>query len=147
AIFVSRGVALALLALTVLILFMPTVRLVYGRLRRRSAPPAPATAPNGPAPAAAATIRARLAALAVPAIVLIGAAGMLLWSYEYDGRTRMVPAIVAWVLLVFGALDLLAATGTRVGDWIRAFFTGSLAGPDAGDDTPQPLPKILKACA
>ena len=142
-IFVTRGISIVLLAITVFILLTPAVRLLLARLRAREAgaakrrKPRPAKLPHG-------TLAARLA---VPVLVTAFAVTMLAWTYQYDGRTRMMPALGAWALLVFALFDLAAATGTRAGNLIAAFFTGSLAGPAGDEDERQPTRRVLTACA
>jgi hypothetical protein len=129
-----------LFVITALIMVTPAVRLLIERLKAREAggrrrPPAEPAHPR------------RHAQLAVPALMLAAAAGMLAWAYQYDGRTRMVPALAAWTLLIFALLDLAAATGTRPGRFVAAFFTGSLAGPEGDEGKPQPTRKVIAACA
>jgi putative tricarboxylic transport membrane protein len=136
----TRGISLVLFVITALIMVTPAVRLLIERLKAREAggrrrPPAEPAHPR------------RHAQLAVPALMLAAAAGMLAWAYQYDGRTRMVPALAAWTLLIFALLDLAAATGTRPGRFVAAFFTGSLAGPEGDEGKPQPTRKVIAACA
>jgi putative tricarboxylic transport membrane protein len=156
-IFATRGISLTLLAITAFILLSPAVRLLYARVRAGRARPAaaPAAAPSapgnpaaaGPAVAAASAPESLAARLAVPVVVLMLAAGMLAWAYQYDGRTRMVPALAAWTLLVFALFDLAAATGTRPGRLIAAFFTGSLDATAGDEGKPQPARRALLASA
>jgi len=141
-VFATRGISLTLFVLTALILVTPAIRLLFARLRARTAGQA-----VRPVAATAPAQRSRLAQLVVPALVLAAGVGMLVWAYEYDGRTRMVPALTAWTLIVLGLLDLAAATGTRAGDAIKAFFTGSAGAPDDDDGKPQPTRKVFAACA
>lgn len=148
-VFTSRGISLALLIITALILVTPAVKLLYGRWRGRLAARRDGAAAPAPTavPAAGGAGGLHFTPLVVPFLVLVAAVGMLAWSYQYDGRTRLVPALTAWTLVGFGVLDLVAATGTRMGDYIKAFFTGSLAGPEDDEGDAQPMGRILKACA
>ncbi|MBI3043160.1 MAG: tripartite tricarboxylate transporter permease [Betaproteobacteria bacterium] len=140
-VFATRGISLALFILTAFILVTPAIRLLFARLRARGAV-------GRKRPIAAAPARGRrLARLVVPALVLAVAVVMLAWSYQYDGRTRMVPALTAWALAVLALFDIAAATGTRAGDYIAAFFTGSLGGPEGDEGKPQPMRRVLAACA
>ncbi|HSC95899.1 MAG TPA: tripartite tricarboxylate transporter permease [Burkholderiales bacterium] len=136
----TRGISLALFVITALIMVTPAVRLLIERLKAREAG-------GRRRPAVERAHPRRYAQLAVPALMLASAAGMLAWAYQYDGRTRMVPALTAWTLLIFALLDLAAATGTSPGRFIAAFFTGSLTGPEGDEGKPQPPRKVIAACA
>jgi putative tricarboxylic transport membrane protein len=140
-IFATRGISLALLVLTAFILLTPAIKLLIARLRARQA------AGSKRRMAAAPAHGRRLARLVAPFLVLAVAVAMLVWAYQYDGRTRMVPALTAWILVVLALFDIAASTGTRAGNYIAAFFTGSLSGPAGDEDKPQPARRALAACA
>jgi putative tricarboxylic transport membrane protein len=140
AVFFTRGISLVLFVVIVLIMVTPAVRLLIGRLKAREAG-------GRRRPAAGRAHAPRFARLAVPVLMLAVAAGMLAWAYQYDGRTRMVPALTAWTLLAFALLDLAAATGTRPGRFIAAIFAGSETVPEGDEGKPQPPRRVFAACA
>ena len=142
AVFFTRGISATLFAITAFILLSPALRLLLAYLRGRR--PAAAGPPVAAAPASEG---GRAGRLAVPVLVLVAAVGMVAWAYQYDGRTRLVPALAAWTLVVFALLDLAAATGTRPGRLIAAFFTGSLDATAGDEGKPQPSRRALAACA
>ena len=137
----TRGISAVLFAITVLILVAPAARFLLERLRARARGAKPRRAASTPA------IRGRAARLVVPVLVLAVALVMLVWAYDYEPRTRMVPVLTAWTLLIFALLDLAAATGTRPGRFIAAVFAGAEAAPESDAGKPQPLRKVFTACA
>ena len=52
--------------------------------------------------------------------------GFLYWSYTYEPEARLFPVIVGWTWIILGGLDIVASTGTRIGDLVSAFFTGQV---------------------
>jgi len=140
-VFFTRGISAVLFAITALILVAPAARLLNEYLRSRARGVKPRAAAATPA------LQGRGARLVVPALVLALALAMIAWTYGHEPRTRLVPALTAWTLLIFALLDLAAATGTRPGRFIAALFTGSLAGPEGDDGKPQPSRRVLAACA
>jgi len=137
----TRGISAVLFAITVLILVAPAARLLLERLRARARGAKPRRAAPMPA------IRGRAARLVVPVLVLAVALVMLVWAYDYESRTRMVPVLTAWTLLIFALLDLAVATGTRPERFIAAVFAGAEAAPESDAGKPQPLRKVFTACA
>ena len=76
----------------------------------------------------------------VPAIVMLAfSIAFLNWSYSYGERAQQVPALVGWVMFTLCVLDVVAATGTRVGDMVRAFFSGTVIGEDNSSATGKPV--------
>ena len=119
-IFLTRGISLGLFVVTLLILFTPVVRLAFARRRVQGGRAKPQAVESDPAPALS------LQTLAAPLLVLTLSAVYLVWAYSYDPRSRMVPALTGWLLVVLGSLDLIAATGTRAGRAVTAFFAGEM---------------------
>lgn len=66
--------------------------------------------------------------MAPPVVVFAASLGFLVWAYTYEGRAEMMPALTGWFLVVMSFLDILAHTGTRVGDAVAEFFAGKLTG-------------------
>jgi len=73
--------------------------------------------------------------------------GFLIWSSTYDEQSRQVPMLIAWSMLILCALDIVATTGTKIGRYVKAFFSGTIVGEAADDGTPRPLGKTLVAMA
>jgi len=68
-----------------------------------------------------------------PAVVVFACSvGFLLWTYSYTGRGHMMPALTGWFLVIMSALDILAATPTRIGAAIADFFAGKVVGEPKG---------------
>lgn len=132
-IFVTRGISAGLMVVTLLILFAPAVRLALSR-RRAAAMPASASTPDtGHADGPVWSARA----LIVPMALLVLSVVFLVWANQYDPRSRMVPALTGWLLVVLCGLDLIAATGTKAGRAVAAFFAGEVvAEPDAAPARP-----------
>ena len=86
-----------------------------------------------------------LSTYAAPVLLLLFAVGFLLLAYTYEGRTRQVPVLVGWILLVLCILDVIAASATRVGDTVKAFFTGANIGGGGDDMTNYPVGKVALA--
>ncbi len=138
-VFVSRGISLGLLIVTVLILLAPAARLGYARARAR--------ADSAPRPTRAAGRAWNLWRLGMPVALLALSAVFLAWAYRYDPRPRMVPVLTGWVLVLLCALDAMAATGTRWGDWVGAAFSGEAARTDEAGAARQSLRRVLIASA
>ena len=58
-----------------------------------------------------------------------------------------VPMLIGWSMVVLCALDITATTETRIGNFVKAFFSGTIVGEAADDGTPRPLAKTLIAMA
>jgi len=138
-IFLTRGISGGLFAVTLLILLTPAVRLAIARKRGRKwhAPPGPVEAATGPA------VSARVLA---PLLVLILSAVYLVWSYSYDPRSRMVPALTGWILIILCTLDVIATTGTTAGRAIASFFAGEAVVADP-ESARGPYGRIFLAAA
>ena len=82
----------------------------------------------------------------VPAIVMLAFSIVFLsWSYTYSERAQQVPVLVGWVMLILCVLDVIASTGTRIGEMIRAFFTGVVVGEDTGTAAGKPIGRTIAA--
>jgi len=135
AIFLHRPISLALFVIVFAILIAPTLRLLW-RYRRQEA-----SAPVG------ADGQLTLPNYLVPVSILVLSVGFLLSAYGYEGRTRQVPVLVGWVLAALCILDVIAASGTRAGDAVRAFFTGTIAGERSDELWDYPVGKVIIAMA
>jgi len=81
-----------------------------------------------------------------PLIVSAFAVIFLTWSYTYDQKAQQVPVLVGWSLIVLCVLDLVAATGTALGNGIKTFFTGTIVGEASGEAVAaQPMRNVLVA--
>lgn len=80
-----------------------------------------------------------------PVAMLAFSAVFLGWSYTYGERAQQMPVLVGWVMVILCMLDLVASSGTRVGDMVRAFFSGTFIGEKPGAATGQPLGRTLIA--
>ncbi|MBT3916616.1 MAG: hypothetical protein HN731_02195 [Rhodospirillaceae bacterium] len=85
--------------------------------------------------------------LAPPLFILVFGIIFLTWSYSYDESAQQVPVLVGWSLVVLCVLDVIASSGTKIGDGVKAFFTGTIVGEGSFDLSSQPLPKVLVAMA
>ena len=84
----------------------------------------------------------------VPPLLMLGVGVIFLaWSASYDERARQVPMLVGWSMVILCALDVVAATETRVGNVVKAFFSGTIVGESAAHGVAQPLVKTLVAMA
>jgi hypothetical protein len=135
AIFLHRPISLALFVIVFAILIAPTLRLLW-RYRRQEAS-APVRADSQPS----------LAAYLVPVSILVLAVGFLLSAYGYEGRTRQVPVLIGWILVALCLLDVVAASGTRAGKAVRAFFTGTIVGERNDELWDYPVGRVLVAMA
>jgi hypothetical protein len=72
--------------------------------------------------------------LYVSLVVLAAMAGFLIWSYQYDPRSRLVPVVVGWAGLVLCALDVIAHLDNRVGRWVGMVLSGTAHGEASADD-------------
>jgi hypothetical protein len=80
-----------------------------------------------------------------PFAMLAFSAVFLVWSYTYGERGQQVPVLVGWVMVFLCVLDVVASSGTRTGDMVRAFFSGTLIGEEAGAAAGKPLDRTLTA--
>ena len=72
-------------------------------------------------------------------------AGFLLAAYGYEGRTRQVPVLVGWTLVVLCLLDVIAASATRAGTAVRAFFAGTIVGERYDEMRSYPARRVIIA--
>ena len=86
-----------------------------------------------------------LSTYVAPVLVLVFTVGFLLLAYTYEGRTRQVPVLVGWILLVLCVLDVIAASATRAGGAVKAFFTGALVGDGNVEMMGYPIGKVILA--
>lgn len=63
--------------------------------------------------------------LTPPIVMLAFSVVFLGWAYTYGQRAQQMPVLVGWVMVVLCALDVIASSGTRVGNLVRAFFAGT----------------------
>ena len=82
-----------------------------------------------------------------PLLILAFGIVFLVWSYSYEDQAQQVPVLVGWSLIVLAFLDVIAATGTGVGNAIKVFFTGTIVGEGSANPSSQPLSKVLVAMA
>jgi len=82
-----------------------------------------------------------------PLLMLAFALIFLVWSASYGERERQVPMLIGWSMLILCTLDVIVATETRIGNWVKAFFSGTIVGESAADAVAQPLVKTLVAMA
>jgi hypothetical protein len=88
-----------------------------------------------------------LATRLAPALgVFACAVGFLVWTYAYTGRGHMLPALTGWILVILSALDIVAATPTRLGGGIAELFAGKVIG-EAKAEAHGTLSRILMAAA
>lgn len=80
-----------------------------------------------------------------PVLMLAFSTLFLVWSYTYGERAQQMPVLVGWVMVILCALDVVASTGTRVGDMVRAFFSGTLIGEAVSTAAGKPLSRTLIA--
>jgi len=80
-----------------------------------------------------------------PVLLLLFAVGFLLLAYSYEGRTRQVPVLVGWILLVLCVLDVIAASATRIGEAVTAFFAGAIVANGSGEMAGYLVGKIILA--
>ena len=132
-IFLRRPLSLTLFLIVIAVLIAPTLRLLWSSRRQRASDPAPAGG------------QARLSTYLVPALVLALSVGFLLSAYAYEGRTRQVPVLVGWILLGLCVLDVVAASATRAGTAVRAFFAGTVVGERNDDMANYPVGKAIVA--
>lgn len=71
--------------------------------------------------------------------VLAISVGFLVWAHAYDERSRLVPVLVGWVLVGLAVLDVIVATGSRLGIYVNEFFTGQIV----GEAVSKPQPKLM----
>jgi hypothetical protein len=82
-----------------------------------------------------------------PLLILAFGIIFLTWSYSYEDLAQQVPVIVGWSLIFLAVLDVIAATGTPIGNAIKSFFTGTIVGEGSSDPNAQPIAKVLVAMA
>lgn len=86
-----------------------------------------------------------LSTYVAPILVLLFTVGFLLLAYTYEGRTRQVPVLVGWILLVLCVLDVIAASATPVGDAVKTFFSGAIVGGGVNEMADYPVGKVIPA--
>jgi hypothetical protein len=82
---------------------------------------------------------------APPILVLLVTVSFLLLAYTYEGRTRQVPVLVGWILLVLCVLDVIAASATRIGYTVKAFFGGATVGGGVAETADYSIGKVILA--
>jgi len=55
----------------------------------------------------------------------------------------MVPVLTGWALVLLCTLDVLAATGTRWGNWVGAIFAGKATRTDEASAAKQSLRRVF----
>lgn len=83
--------------------------------------------------------------LVPPVAMLAFSAVFLGWSYTYGERAQQMPVLVGWVMVFLCVLDVVASSGTRMGDMVRAFFSGTFVGEEVGAAAGKPLGRTLVA--
>ena len=91
------------------------------------------------------TPKSRFWILVPPVVMLVFSVAFLGWSYTYGERAQQMPVLVGWVMLVLCAFDVVASSGTHVGDIVRAFFSGTLIGEKPDTAAGKPLDRTLIA--
>ena len=82
----------------------------------------------------------------ISAILLLAFSVVFLsWSYSYGERAQQVPVLVGWVMFTLCVLDVVASTGTRIGDMVRAFFSGTVIGKDNSSAAGKPVGRTIAA--
>ena len=82
----------------------------------------------------------------ISAILLLAFSIVFLsWSYSYGERAQQMPVLVGWVMVFLCVLDVVASSGTRMGDMVRAFFSGTFVGEEVGAAAGKPLGRTLVA--
>lgn len=69
--------------------------------------------------------RSKAPSLVPPIAMLAFSIGFLGWAYTYGERAQQMPVLVGWVMAVLCALDVVASSRTRVGNLVRALFSGT----------------------
>jgi uncharacterized membrane protein (DUF485 family) len=85
--------------------------------------------------------------LVPPLIALAFSIIFLTWSYGYEDTAQQVPVIVGWSLIVLCLLDVVASTGTKIGELVKVFFTGTIVGEGSADLNNRSLTKVFAAMA
>lgn len=68
------------------------------------------------------------ARLGPPLVVLALSVVFVLWSRQYGEQGGLMPGLVGWVLIVLGLVDVIASSGTRLGDVLAGLFAGEIVG-------------------
>ena len=82
----------------------------------------------------------------IPAVIMLTFSIVFLnWSYSYGERAEQVPVLVGWVMFTLCMLDVAASTGTRIGDMVQAFFSGTIIGEDNSSAAGKPVGRTIAA--
>jgi len=133
AIFLHRPISLVLFFIVFAILVAPALRLLWKSRQTRESIPVRAD------------VRPELSGYIVPVSVLVLSTGFFLAAYGYEGRTRQVPVLVGWTLVVLCLLDVIAASATRAGTTVRAFFAGTTVGERYDEMSHYPVSRVITA--
>jgi len=69
--------------------------------------------------------RFKAPSLVPPIAMLAFSIGFLGWAYTYGERAQQMPVLVGWVMATLCVLDVVACSGTRAGNLVRALFSGT----------------------